>query len=249
LEWYIYILVIIVGFFVGFINTLAGGGSILSLPLLIFLGLPANVANGTNRIGVLFQSITAAGSFNKFKVVSFKQSVLFAIPSVIGAIIGAFFAVNIDKSMLEKAIGVILVFMFFVILYKPEKWLYGIENLKSTPSILQIIIFFFIGIYGGFIQLGVGYFYIAALVLSAGINIIKANAIKVFIIGLFTLTAIPIFIFNNQVNFELGFLLAIGNIIGAYFATKASIKWGAKFVQLILLITIIISAIKLLIGI
>lgn len=247
MEWYVYILVIVVGFFVGFINTLAGGGSILSLPLLIFLGLPANVANGTNRIGVLFQSITATGSFSKFKIINIKHALLFAIPSVIGAVIGAMLAVNIDESMLEKAIGFVLIIMFFVILYKPEKWLNGKENLKSSPNLLQIIVFFLMGLYGGFIQLGAGFFYIAAFVLSAGIDIIKANILKVIIIGLYTLVAIPVFIFNNQVNFELGLILAVGNIIGAYIAAKATIKWGAKFVQYILLITIIISAIKLLI--
>ncbi|OFX23026.1 MAG: hypothetical protein A2033_16450 [Bacteroidetes bacterium GWA2_31_9] len=249
MEWYVYILVIVVGFFVGFINTLAGGGSILSLPLLIFLGLPANVANGTNRIGVLFQSITATGSFSKFKIINIKHALLFAIPSVVGAVIGAMLAVNIDESMLEKAIGVVLLFMFFVILYKPEKWLNGKENLKSSPSFLQIIVFFLMGLYGGFIQLGAGFFYIAAFVLSAGIDIIKANVLKVIIIGFYTLVAIPIFIYNKQVNFELGILLAVGNVIGAFVAAKAAIKWGAKFVQYILLATIIISAIKLFTGI
>lgn len=245
MEWYIYIIVIVVGVIVGFINTLAGGGSILSLPLLIFLGLPANIANGTNRIGVLLQSLAATKSFEKYKVLKVKDGILYAVPSVIGAIIGALFAVEIDETILKKIIAIVLIIMLFTVFYKPEHFSKNV-TLNRKPTILQFIIFFIVGLYGGFIQLGVGFMYIAAFIITTKTSLTTANALKVLIITLYTFFALGIFIYNNQVDYSLGILLGIGNIIGALIATKATFKWGEKLVKAVIIITVIFSVIKLL---
>ena len=247
MEWYIIVAVIGVGFLAGFINTLAGSGSLLTLPLLMFLGLPANVANGTNRIGILFQSIVASGSFKQKKVLDMKVGLWLGIPSVIGAIAGSLWAINLTDELMEIFIGGLLVVMFFVILYKPEAWIKGqAGKVEKKPSIMQIVIFFGIGLYGGVIQAGVGFFLLGGLVLGAGYDLIKANAIKVFITLLFTVPALIIFILNNQVNYLLGFVLALGSMIGALVGAKVAVSWGPKFVRYILLIAISASAIKLL---
>ncbi|HAF28531.1 MAG TPA: hypothetical protein DCG75_05740 [Bacteroidales bacterium] len=247
MEWYIILAVIGVGFVAGFINTLAGSGSLLTLPLLMFLGLPANVANGTNRIGILFQSLVATGSFKHKQVLDFKVGLWLGMPSVLGAIAGSIWAVNLTDEIMRMFIGGLLIVMFFVILYKPEAWIKGqAGKVKEKPSVLQMVIFFGIGLYGGFIQAGVGFFLLGGLVLGAGYDLIKANAIKVFITLLFTIPALIVFIINNQVNFVLGFVLAIGSVLGALVGTKVAISWGPKFVRYILLIAISVSAVKLL---
>lgn len=249
MEWYIYLAVIGVGILVGFINTLAGSGSLLSLPLLIFLGLDANTANGTNRIGILMQSLVATGKFKQQKVFSWKEGIWLSIPAVIGSIIGALFASKTDSVYLEFAIALLLVFMFFILLFKPDKWIKGqAGKVKEKPSFLQIIIFFGIGLYGGFIQAGVGFFLLAGLVLGAGFDLVKANAIKVLIVLLYTPFALGIFMYYNQVDYKLGLILGVGNMIGAYIAAKMSVNWGPKIVRIFLLIAILISAIKLLWG-
>ena len=246
MEWYIILLVIVIGFVAGFINTLAGSGSLLTLPLLIFLGLPANVANGTNRIAILLQNIIGVVSFKKQKVFEYKEGIFLAIPAIIGSVIGAFLAVDLDEDLMKKIIAGLLVFMFFMILYKPQKWITGKKEIKEKASVWQIIVFFFIGLYGGFIQAGVGFFLLAGLVLSVGYDLVKANAIKVLIVLLYTIFALAVFMFNDQVNYTFGFILAIGNMLGAYVATKFAVKNGAKYVRYILLLAIGISALKLL---
>ncbi len=245
MEWNIVLLVIVIGFVAGFINTLAGSGSLLTLPLLIFIGLPANVANGTNRIAILFQNVIGVASFKKQQIFQYKEGVFLSIPAIIGSVIGAFFAVDLDEQLMKKIIGGLLVFMFFMILYKPQKWITEKKGIKEKATFWQIIIFFFIGIYGGFIQAGVGFFLLAGLVLNVGYELVKANAIKVFIVLLYTIFALSVFIFNKQVNYTVGFTLAIGNMLGAYVATKFAVKNGAKYIRYILLITIGISALKL----
>jgi len=246
MEWYTILAVIAVGFAAGFINTLAGSGSLLTLPLLMFLGLPANVANGTNRIGILFQSIVASGSFKQKKVLDLKVGLWLGIPSIIGAIAGSIWAVNLTDEIMKVFIGILLVVMFFVILYKPEAWIKGqVGKVKEKPSVLQMVIFFGIGLYGGFIQAGVGFFLLGGLVLGAGYDLVKANAIKVFITLLFTIPALLVFILNGQVNYILGFVMAIGSMAGAFVGAKVAVSWGAKFVRYVLLAAILGSALKL----
>ncbi len=143
MEWYYYILIVIVGVFCGFLNTLAGSGSIISLAMLMFMGLPANVANGTNRIAILMQNIVGVSSFKKQKVFSFKEGIWLALPAIVGSVIGAGLAVEINEDMMQKTIGGLLIFLFFIVLYKPDAWVKGQAGLiRSKPSIIQIVIMF-----------------------------------------------------------------------------------------------------------
>ncbi|MGD9976798.1 MAG: sulfite exporter TauE/SafE family protein [Bacteroidales bacterium] len=248
MDWWLYPVVVFTGAVAGFINTLAGSGSLLTLPLLIFVGLPANVANGTNRIGILLQSLVAAGGFKQKKVFEWNEGLWLTIPAGIGAIVGAWVAVDLDERLMNKIIGGLLVFMFFVILLKPEKWIGDNKPnnpVKVTP--LRVLTFLLIGFYGGFIQAGVGFFLLAGLVLGAGMNLLKANAIKVLITLVFTVFALAVFIFNNQVDYLLGFIMGGGNMLGAWVATRVAVKQGSKFIRWILLVTVLVFALKLLV--
>ncbi len=246
MEWYQAAGLIIAGIFAGFINTLAGSGSLITLPLLIFLGLPANVANGTNRIAILLQNIVAVSSFKQQKLLDLKSDSWLAVPAIAGALVGSFLAVDIDEKTMEYTIGGLLVFMFFIVLYKPDKWIKGqAGEVKGLSLGWKIVIFFLVGIYGGFIQAGVGFFLLAGLVLGAGFDLVKANAVKVLIVLCFTLFALAVFIWNSQVNFIWGFILAIGNMLGAYIASRFAVSWGAKFVRYLLLVTLIIAGLHL----
>jgi uncharacterized membrane protein YfcA len=247
MEWYSYILVVLAGVFAGFINVLAGSGSILILALLMFLGIPATVANGTLRVAILMQNIVGVASFKQQKVFNYKEGIGLALPAIVGSIFGAIFAVNINEEIMEKTIGAILIVLFFIVLYKPDAWVKGqVGKMGKRPSLSQYVIFFFIGFYGGFIQAGVGFFLLAGLVLGAGFNLVKANAIKVFIVLLYTAFALVIFIYNDQVDYKIGLILGFGNMIGAWFGTKFAVSWGAKYVRYILMGVIIVASIKFL---
>jgi len=191
ISWVEILVLVISGVLVGFINTLAGGGSVISLSLLLLLGLPANIANGTNRIAILIQNIAAVGSFKQQKVLDWRKGIKLAIPAILGAIAGAWIAVDLNEALIEKSIAVVMIMMLFIILFKPQRFIKErIDLINKKVSWIQVIIFFFIGMYGGFIQMGVGYFLLAGLVLSAGYELVKANAVKVLIVLVFTIFAL-----------------------------------------------------------
>lgn len=247
MTWYLYLATIGAGFVAGFINTLAGSGSLVTLPLLIFLGLPANIANGTNRVGILMQNVVSVGSFHQQKALDWRGGLLLSIPASVGAIIGAQIAVNLDETMMRRTIGALMIVMLLVILFRPKRWLEGRATAHDHHfSWRQWLIFFAIGIYGGFIQAGVGIFLLAGLVLSAGYDLVRANAIKVLIVLCFTVFAIGVFVLNGQVDWGLGFILAIGNMLGAWAAARVAVKQGAAFVRWLLIAVVAVSALELL---
>jgi uncharacterized protein len=246
MEWYIYAALIVAGIIAGFINTLAGSGSLLTLPLLMFIGLPPTVANATNRIGVLLQSAVSSASFRQQKIFTIRESLWFVIPSVIGSVVGAMIAASFNEQIMRTIIGVLLIFMFFMILYKPERWINGREvDLQKRPKALVFIVFFLIGVYGGFIQAGVGFFLLAGLVYGAGTNLIKSNALKVFITLSFTVFAVAVFMITGQIDYRIGLILASGQVVGAFIASRIAVSWGPKFVRWVLLVVVFISALEL----
>lgn len=247
MEWYIFPLIILAGFITGFINTLAGSGSLVSLPMLIFAGLPASVANGTNRVAILLQNVVGINSFNKKKMLDVRGVFFLGIPAVIGSILGAQIAVNLNDEVMDTVIGIIMIVMLFVILLRPKRWLKGeLTAIEDRPTFIQIILLFGIGVYGGFIQAGVGIFLLSALVLGIGYDLVRGNAVKVGIILFFTIFALIVFIQNGKVDWGLGLTLAIGNMLGAWVGAKVAIEKGAVWVRRLLILVVIVSAAKLL---
>ncbi|MFO8054912.1 MAG: sulfite exporter TauE/SafE family protein [Bacteroidales bacterium] len=242
----IILLIVLVGFVSGYINTLAGSGSLITLPLLIFLGLPANVANGTNRIAIFLQNIVGVGSFYQQKQLNFKTDGLLAIPAILGALFGASIAADLDEALMEKVIGLIIIGMLILLLLKPNQFLKPGKKKRQRPRWYSYIIFFAIGIYGGFIQAGAGLFILMGLSLSAGYDLVRANAVKLLIVLVYTPFALYIFFINEQVHLVAGLILAAGSMGGALLASRMAVKHGAGFVRYVLLAIMLFSAIKLL---
>lgn len=246
LEWYQYLLIIGAGIIAGFINTLAGSGSLLTLPLLMFIGLPPNVANGTNRIAIMLQSLVGSMGFRKQGALNLRAGLLLGIPSVLGSIAGALIALAINTKMMERIVGILLIIMFFIVLFKPEAWLKGQSGKSISGSYwLNFIVFFLIGVYGGFIQAGVGFFLLGGLVLGAGLDLVKANAIKNFLVFLYTPFALAVYIIGDQVDYKAGLILSIGSMTGAWLGTKLAVSWGPIFVRYVLLIAVLVSSVQL----
>lgn len=248
MEWYVYLFSLLGGVLAGIINTLAGSGSLITLPLLIFLGLPANIANATNRVGVLFQNLVAVFSLKKSSELKTSESLWLLIPSVIGGITGAYFAIDLDANTMKKFIGAVMVVMLFLVIFNSEKWLR--ENSEDgsfhkKPGI--VLLFFIIGIYGGFIQVSVGIFLLSALVLLMKNNFIRANYLKNLLVLCFTFPALLIFVIHKQVNWPLGILMALGQSIGAWLAVKFSIefKHANLWIKRLLIAVILISIVEL----
>jgi uncharacterized membrane protein YfcA len=245
MEWYSYIIVVAIGIVAGIINTLAAGGSLLTLPVLMALGLPPNMANGTNRIAIFLQNVVGVRQFHKEKVMDFPSGFRVGIPALLGAIAGAFIAVNLNDEAMKLAIAGVMILVFFLMLLKPNRWINSHEEHPPIPYWLQFIVFLLVGIYGGFIQAGVGFFLLTSLVLGSGFELLKANALKIFVILLYTPLALVIFFLHGDVDLTLGLVLAVGNMTGAWIGARIAVKGGAKFIRYVVLVAILVAAAKL----
>lgn len=232
-----------IGAAAGFINVNAGGGSSLTLPALIFLGLDGITANGTNRVAIFIQNIFAVESFRKNKVHQFKTSLKYSLFTLPGAVTGAFLAVQISSELFQKILAGVLIFIVLSLFLSrslqsktqtsPE------ENWWIYPALLGI------GVYGGFLQVGVGFLFMAALYHLLSLNLVWVNMHKVFIILIYTLPALLIFTLTGHVNWTYGLILAAGNSLGAWWGAHAAVKGGENVIRIILAVAITIMAFKL----
>ena len=240
------IILVSAGFVVGVINTFAGSGSAITYSLFMLLGLPPGVANGTLRLGVVMQTLAASFNFKKGNILDVKKGLILGIPTVIGSITGAQIAISINENLFEILVGFAVLVMLVTVFLKPDKWIKGqADKVKPKPTYMQILIFFVIGIYGGFIHIGVGIFLLAGLVLNAGYDLVKANALKVFIVLLYSPFALAIYVYNDQVAYLMGSIAALGNLFGGIAASNFALKRGAGAIRVILIIVLTLFAAKM----
>ncbi|WP_226585507.1 sulfite exporter TauE/SafE family protein [Halobacillus litoralis] len=240
-----FIAVLLVGIAAGFINVMAGGGSLITLPMLIFFGLPSAVANGTNRIALMAQNVVAVTSYKKAGYFEWKFSLLLAIPALIGSIAGAQIAVSMSDEVFNRVLSIVMIIVLILIVSKPHKKLSPAQSDSRLKRIGLIVVFFFVGVYGGFIQAGVGFVIIAALTLMTNFSLVKINSAKVFIVAVYTVSSLAVFIINDQIHWGYGLTLAAGTSLGAVLGSKFAVKHGDKWVRRILIVAVIAMAVKL----
>ena len=244
-EYYKLLILIPVGIIAGFSNTVAGGGSLLSLPVMIFLGLPPGVANGTNRVALFLQNVSAIAGFKSKGVHVFPYSLWLGISALFGAIIGAQISVSLDDDTFNRIIAVVMIGVVIMTILDRKKKSEQIEDLARKSQVIAGITFFFIGIYGGFIQAGVGFIILAALTKINKMSLVRANSVKVFVVLIYTISALAVFIIEDQINWLYGLVLAIGNMTGAWIASRWSVEKGDKWIKRFLVVMVTILAIKL----
>ena len=245
-EWYHYPLLIGVGFVVGFINTVAGGGSLISLPVLIFLGLPPSVANGTNRVAVVIQNMLGTAGFKSKGVSTFPFDVYLGISALFGALLGAYIAVDIKGETFNRILAIIMIIVVLIIIFKPKMKFEDLhEKITGKQLWVGIIAFFFFGIYGGFINAGLGFIIILFLHYVNQMTLVRANATKVVVVLIYTLAALAVFVLNDKVIWEVGLVLAVGNGTGTWVASRVSVNKGDGFIKTFLGVMVLIMAIKL----
>ena len=199
-TWYHYLLLVVVGFAVGFINTVAGGASLISLPVLIWLGLPPAVANGTNRVAIVLQTAMATAGFRSKGVSTFPFNGYLGLAAVAGSLIGAYLAVDISGELFNRILAIIMVVVVLVIAFKPGVQIDTLqERLTGRYLWAGCLAFFFIGIYGGFINAGVGFIIILFLHYFHRMDLVRTNATKVAVVCIYTIAALIVFIVNDKV--------------------------------------------------
>lgn len=242
MEWTTIILCLLAGLVAGVINTLAGSGSIITLGLLKFLGLPAIVANGTNRIGLLFQSATSSIKFYQNKQLDVKAQWKLVAITIVGAIAGVFAAIKLDQDNFEFIVGAIFCVLFFVLLFKPQ------DRITTSPFMIKMVpvTMFFIGFYAGFIQAGAGVFMLAIMAIVWKKDITELNPLKGFIIFCINLLALIGYAIWSEINWGMGVSLAIGQLFGALIGVQLNnLKRNIEPVlRVVLLLIVFLSILK-----
>jgi len=244
-DWNL-LLLVVAGFAAGFINTIAGGGSLITLPTLIFLGLEPSIANGTNRIGIFLQTFSGAAGYRSKGIKTFPFSIYCGISALIGSLIGARIAVDIKGDVFNRILAIVMIVVVILIVFKPKVNVTTlVEKTTGKHLYIAIIAFFFFGIYGGFINAGIGFVLLIFLAYFNKMSLVKANATKVTIVCIYTFAAVLMFYFNDKINWTYGLLLALGNMAGAWISSRWAVKKGDGMVRIFLIIMVTAMAIKL----
>lgn len=246
MEWVDILIVIAAGFGAGFINTVAGGGSLITLPVLIFLGLPPAVANASNRVAIFAQNIFGVLGFRSKGVSAFPFSIWLSISALVGAILGAELAIDIKGDVFNKILAVVMIVVVFFTIFNPNmKPGEVLERTGKKHTAVSVALFFLVGIWGGFIQAGVGFLIIAVLTSVNRFSLVKSNSIKVFVVLVYTVAALAVFIIEGKINWLFGLVLAVGNSVGGWVASRWSVEKGDKWVRIFLVVTVVALAVRL----
>ena len=245
-PWGFYLLLIPAGFVAGIVNTIAGGGSFLTLPALMYLcGMDPKIANGTNRVAILLSSASASVTFHKHGHLDRRLAIRLATPTLLGAPLGALLAVYLPVDAFKPVFGVLFLLMALVLIIDPKRLTRTIEH-SGAPSRAIIPVFFSIGIYVGFIQAGMGLLLLIAMSLLNTGDLVASNAIKNLIGFLVTLVAMTIFIIYGMVDWVPGLMMAVGNVLGGYVGAKLAIKKGNRLIFAFLVVVMVLTGVQLL---
>ncbi len=237
-------LLIAAGMLAAVANTLAGGGSIITLPLLLALGFDASTANGTNRVGILVQNLVAVVLYARRDLLTFGPVLRHAAWASLGALAGASLAVELPTFWILKLLGCALLLLAASLWLRPKAWL---QPRPPARLWIQALLMFCVGVYGGLIQAGVGFLLLAVLVFAAGQDVLKANALKVAVVLAYSLCALPLFAAAAQVDWQAGAYLAVGHALGAAVGTWFNRPRWLGWVRVLLLVAALGAALRFLV--
>lgn len=241
-----FLLLAAAGFVASVINTLAGGGSFLTLPLLIFLGMPAAEANGTNRLGVVAQNVAAVWGFHGMGVLDWNAALRAAAPATAASVLGAWLALHVGEREFRRILASVMVAITMWTLLEPlVSRRLGASPLGRTPRPgLATALFVVVGFYGGFVQAGVGFLVLAATTL-AGFDLVRGNAVKVLVILLVTIVALGLFAWDGKVRWVEGLALSIGSVGGSLVGVRLAILKGDRWLRGFVTTAIVVFAVAL----
>ncbi len=233
-----------IGAVAGFVNVMAGGGSLLTLPAMIFLGLHPATANGTNRLALLVQNVAAVGEFRRRGLADVRRSLSLAACTLPGAVLGAVAAVRIDPVTFKRLLALVMVGVLVATLSPRRPRPEGARRRVVAAHLAMVAV----GFYGGFIQAGVGFLIIAALYRLLQLDLVRVNMHKVFVILVYTVPALAVFALSGHVHALAGLVLGAGNAAGAWLGTHVQVTRGEGVVRAVLVVAVLAMAVKLAAG-
>ncbi|PRP90480.1 hypothetical protein ENSA5_64990 [Enhygromyxa salina] len=233
------------GVMAGIVNAMAGGGSFLAIPILIGLGVPPSTANGTIRVAILLQNATLVGAFHKNGVHAHKLSLRLAPPIMAGALLGSWLATRLDDELFRPLLGIILLLWAVILVIKPDRFLHPPDQERS-PKPMTYALALAVGLYGGFLQSGVGFPLLALLSGHLGYDLVRANSVKASLIFAYTCLALPVFAFAGQVAWTPAFVLAAGTMGGAWLGVRWQLEKGASLVRWFVLVMVTVAGVLML---
>ena len=249
--WWKAVALLAAGVLGGFINTIAGGGSMVSVPALMLLGMPADHANGTNRVGILWQSLTGMRGFDKSGKLERGAILPLLAPTVSGAVLGALSTTWLHPDVLKPVllgsmVAIAVVMLALPDVAPPEEGT-GAHSLRERP--LGALMLFGAGLYGGFVQAGVGFVLVAALAAGLRYDLVRTNALKVVCTALFSVASLAVFVLTGRVEWVSGGLLAVGMAAGAVLGVRFALNVDERVIKWALLVMVCVtSASALLFG-
>lgn len=242
------LLLLLVGAVAGCVNVLAGGGSLVTLPALIFLGLPPTVANGTARIGILVQNVTAVARYWRAGALDWRAALRLMSPVLLGGAAGAYVSTVVPEPSFKNILaGVMLAVAVLVVLDPWRRPSLG-EGPKSwgEHGIGMDLLLTLAGFYGGFLQAGVGYLLLFVLIRVGGLDLVRANVLKVLLVLAYTPVALAVFVASDRVVWTYGCILALGQAVGGWLGAAAALKKGAPLIRTVLVVAVAVAALRLL---
>ncbi len=256
LELWQIALLVVVGTASGFLNVMAGGGSLLSVPVMVFMGLPGPVANGTNRVAILAQNLTAISTFARRGFQDFRLSVSLAACTIPGAIIGAFAGTQLEGVWFNRLLALVMIAVMVVMHFDRKKPTATVAihdpspQPAPKPSVRQRslghLFMVAVGFWGGFIQIGVGFIIMPILSRVMGLDLVLTNMHKVFIIACYTLVALLVFASQIELFWLAGITLALGNAFGGYLGAHFTVTRGEGLIKTVFNVVLVLFIIKLL---
>lgn len=235
------------GLAAGFINAVSGGGSMLTLPALLFIGIPPGIANGTNRVAVVAQNIAALVTYHRLQVTDHRLAFSLCIPTTIGSVLGALISIRLDDDQFRTVLGAALLLLVGPVLLEPRlRARFATRQQAFRESWGLWTVFFAIGVYCGFLQVAAGLFFLLVLSLFGGVDLVLANSIKVTVMLCTTAAALLVFIADGKVIWSTGLLLAAANALGAWLGAHWGVRKGAYWIRVVLIATVVSIALQLL---
>lgn len=229
----------------GIVNTLAGGGAFLMLVTMLLGGIDAGTANGTLRVAILAQTLSATLTFYRQGVRDGAAIVRLVGPAVLGSLGGAALATRIAPATLRPLFGAVLALWAVLLALRPGRFVSPPEEPRAIGAV-AVGLAALIGVYGGFIQAGAGFPLLGLLVSYLGYPAVRANGIKLALVAAYTIVALPVFIYAGQVAWLPAGALAAGSIVGAWIGVRLQLRVGAQLVRWALVIMIAVSGTLLL---